>query len=227
MRVSKRYCLLPQGFSEACATDCEHRHRHLSSREVRELVAAGEIELHDVHPIRLTARFIERVHDTQKVNISANVIRAAAGVYKTHRGESKWARRKISEWGKENRAFSNLFSVVLPGVFWTEDGLTCNMKESTGTPVCVVFKPAVPEARAAAVDYCEMILERNAKQPILRSMAKGELRRERGALSRLDAAWPHIVARFSAGPFSEYLSQTNAGELPSMLLTKTLREYLR
>lgn len=223
--VSKRYCLLPQGFSEACAADCERRHKHLRSWEVDEKLAGGEIELLDVHPIRKTARYVERVHDTQKVDISANVIRAAVGAYKTHRGESKWARRKVSEFGKENREFSKLFSVILPGVLWTDDGMTCNAKNPVGTPVCVVFKPIVPGAREAAVEYWK-IARRNAKGPILRNMAKDELRRQRDALSRLDAAWPDIVDRFSAGPFSEDLTRTVAGDLPSMLLMKTLREYL-
>lgn len=195
----------------------------MRSWEVDEKLADGEIELLDVHPIRKTARYVERVHGTQKVDISANVIRAAAGAYKTHRSESRSARRKVFEYRKENREFLNLFSVILPDVFWTDDGLTCNVKRPTGTPVCVVFKPASKEARVAAAEYWK-IFERDAKQPVLRSMAKDELRRELEALSRV---WPDIVDRFSAGPFSEDLTRTKAGELPSMLLMKTLREYLR
>lgn len=243
--MSKRYCLLPQGFSEACAADCEHRHHHLSSREADDLLAAGEIELHDVHPIRKTARYIERVHDTQKVDISANVIRAAAGAYKTHRGESRWARRKVSEYGRENREFSRLSnpppdnsrSVILPGVCWTDEGLACNFAPPIGGKVSIIFHhPPSPQTRKAVADYWKFF-QRDASDPFVRTddnglvayrrMAKAELRRELDALSNLDAAWPEIVIRIFAGPFSLELMQTKPSEWPSILLMKTLREYLK
>jgi hypothetical protein len=235
--VSKKFCLLPQGFSEACAADCERRHRHLSLREVKELEGSGDIELLDVHPIRKTARYVLRVHETQKVHIPASVIQAAAGAYKQHRGETKRARLKVAQYGRETREFSNLVSVVLPGLTWSDEGLIGFYKSDGGTPpegdpVCVRFKPAVPEARSAAAAYWR-ILREQSENPFVRtdgsfrSMAKSELRSWRAALAKLDGLWSEIVAEFLAGPFSEALMMTPASELPGMVLTKTLREYLR
>lgn len=244
--MSKRYCLLPRGFSEACLADCERRHRHLSSKEADELLASGKIEFLDVHPTRKTARYIEQppLYDTQKVDISANVIRAAAGAYRTHSCESKAARRKVSALGKENREFARLLepapdqsrTVELPGVKWTDEGLMCNAARPIGSPVSIVFRhPPLPEARAAVADYFKFF-QRDANEPFVRrgengpfayrNMAKAGMRREFDALAKLDGVWPEIIIRIFAGPFSSELMQTKASEWPSMLLMKTLREYL-
>jgi hypothetical protein len=49
---------------------------------------------------------------------------------------------------------------------------------------------------------------------------------QREALKQLDLAWPHIVAEFLAGPYSDDLNSTRPSELPSLILTETLRAYL-
>jgi hypothetical protein len=237
---------LPQGFSEACAADCENRHRHLSLREIKELESAGEIEFFDVHPERKTARYIVRVHSTQKVHIPSSMMEAAAGAYRRHRGEMKRARLLVSAYAKENSEFGRLIAdvrwVTLARLFWNKEGLVgdfdCDDSMALGTPVRVAFVPIrfiSPETRAVAADYWSL-LRRDSETPFLRvetdrlvfrSMEKFEIQRRRRALKQLDSVWSEIVAEFSAGPFSQVLNETPASELPSTVLEKTLREFLR
>ena len=92
--MPRHFCILPLGFSEECAADCQHRHKHCNVKEVRKLEGAGEIQFFDLHPITNVARYVVRNHSTQRVHIPKRVIETAAGAYRSDHGEIRHARRK-------------------------------------------------------------------------------------------------------------------------------------
>src|ERR1700675_833213 len=219
--MSRHFCILPRGFSEACANDCERRHRHENLAGIEKLEADGKIEFLDLHPVTKTARYIicKPLHDTQRTHIPKSVIEAAAGAYKHHRGESRLGRRKVAAYGKENREFVRLISsdrvVTLPQVRWNDDGITTYVGGSAkmeGQPVKVVFHLRSPEAMDAATAYWGLMTKRFSAMQ-MRALFEAEMRRRRVALGQLDAAWPAIVVKFKAGPCSEELNSTCASEL--------------
>jgi len=240
--VSRRFCRLPQGFSQAIAQDCERRHKHMSSREVRELQQSGEIEFFDLHPITLLPRFVDRVHGTQRTHLPAPIIQRGSGTHGSY--EQAWAQEKIEDHGAEMRAFSRLYSetrwVALSRVIWNPEGIFVNCDPAPkGSVVLVGLKPPTPEARYAASEYWRISgvwqkriaadpgqSEGLLRQNITRAMTMSALRDSKAALRQLDAAWPEIVGGYRAGPYSEELSRAHARDLPSMILGKTLAAYL-
>jgi len=233
--LSKKFCLLRQGFSEAEAVNCERRHRHISLREVRELEDYGSIEFLDLHPISKRARYIEL--DAKRfpgfTQIGRSTIAAAAGAYKIHRGEIKAAQTRIEEYGKENREFlgSGPREIVLPGLKWNDQGIVGHFasdggpawfEAQIGHPVKVILRPRIPEAKETALHW------RRCTSPpkLLRAEIKKYLRDRKAALARVDYYWPEICEEILAGPYSEGLNSLRASELPSMIFDKILTAYL-
>lgn len=231
--MSRRICLLPQGFSEACAANCESGHKHKSVEEIRELEDALEVEFFDLHPVRKTARYVQRVHKTQRNHIPASMIERAAGAYKVHHGEVSWARRKVSRHGKSDvDAFNSLVAqsrrVELPRIVWNDEGMQGNFASDgpapQGNPVSVTFRPRTPEAIEASTAVWRLMTMR---QSTMRALAKSRMREWLDLLRRLDAVWPEIVLGFSAGPFSEQLMQIPASQWPSTILHLVLEAFLQ
>ena len=170
--MPRHFCILPLGFSEECAADCEHRHRHCNVKEVRKLEGAGEIQFFDLHPITNVARYVVRNHSTQQVHIPKRVIETAAGAYRRDHGEVRHARRKVKEYGQENRELRRLNSqsrdIALWRVKWNKDGLLVNFisdggfgarefDKTKGRLVYVTLKPRTPEALAVASRFWKFI----------------------------------------------------------------------
>jgi hypothetical protein len=290
--MSRRFCRLPQGFSERCALDCTRGHRHMSMKEVERLINK-EIKQVDFHPITKLPRYIELVEEersdfvdpgivqrTQKTHISETVMRNAAGAHQIKAGRSRWlgaasresaARNKVAAYGADEREFSRIVvlygrMVELRNFAWTDAGISAGFREDRfdgdkvvansawmpkGTLLRVALKSRIPEAKEAAEGYwrffnmslASIMPERPAEKqenPLtgpfrseklvpwtVRVMAKSIFREQEAALKRLDCAWPEIVARFQAGPYSKEISSMPASELPSAIARETLRAYLQ
>jgi hypothetical protein len=242
--VSRKFCLLPQGFSEACAIDCEHRHKHLSLREIHQLEGNGDIELLDVHPLTKKARYVERDFRkySKSTQIGKTVIPVAAGAYKNHHGEIKAAKNKIESHGKENREFLRIVAtereLILTELKWNDEGLVGNCKSDgggkdeegalsgfesqTGNPVKVILPARTPECLDAALGYRPFMMP----VEFLRGMAHKYFRERKEALARLDQCWTGICSEVVAGPFSGTLSESRGSELPSVLFYKIVHAYL-
>jgi hypothetical protein len=152
--VSRKYCLLPQGYSEACQLDCKRNHRHLSQREVERL-KDKEIKFLDFHPITKLPRFIELfeeqrsdfvdpgiVQGTQKTHVTEAIMRNAAGAFRIKARKSHWAdagtmetaaRNKVAAYGAEGRELSRIIAhdrnVELRNFAWTDEGIVASFKE--------------------------------------------------------------------------------------------------
>lgn len=232
--MSRRICVLPQGFSEACAADCDNGHPHKSAREIIDLEAKGEVEFHDLHPVRKTARYVQRVHNTQRNHISAAIIERAAGAYEIYQEEVGWARRKVDSHGKSDLStFNSLVAqyrrVELPRIVWSDDGIQGNFSSDgaaapRGKTVAVNLKPRTPETIEAASSVWRFMTMRQAT---IRALAKSRMREWKESLKRLDGLWTQIVAEFSAGPFSEQLRDIPASQLPSVILYRVLEAFLQ
>lgn len=240
--MSRRFCRLPQGFSESCALDCERRHSHMNTREVREAVDAGDVIFFDLHPITLLPRYIERSHGVQKTHISAAVIQNAAGAHRGKSGKYHWAgagvkesaaREKVLAYGADNREFSSLIGhdrlVELHNFKWTDGGIEAGFpadgtKLPTRNLVRVRLRSRTPDGLEVAISYWRFLTMRSKT---MRALAKSVFRKQAAALERLDRAWPEIVADFFAGPHSADLKALRASELPSLLLMEILRAYLQ
>ncbi|MGH9735817.1 MAG: hypothetical protein ACRD8A_14650 [Candidatus Acidiferrales bacterium] len=236
--MAKRFCVLPLGFSSACAANCERRHVHKSLREVRELEATGEIQFLDLHPATNKPRYVFRTHDTQHVHIPASVIEAAAGAYRRDRREISTAKNKVSAYGADNREFSRLIPsrrTIELNLKWNDSGFVAHFpsdgepsarafEQARGEIVRVSFKPRSPEAREVVLRYRQA--ERGAAS-LFPKVARKSKQREWGiALQQLDRWWPEIIDRFHAGPYSSPLADTKPSELPSSIVRQVVDAYL-
>ena len=233
--LSRKFCLLPQGFSNAIANDCERKHRHLNLREVKKLEGYGEIEYFDLHPVTKNARYIRRdfkTYSAVSTQISKNVIMAAAGAYKIHPDEIRTARIKVKEHGKENREFLGCGprEIVLPGLKWNDQGMLGHFDSDgssvwfdaqPGYPVKVILRPRINEVAETATQYRQY----ETLPKLVRPEIKRYLRERKAALNRLDRYWPEICEEILAGPYSEELNSLHGSELPSMLFDKILNAY--
>jgi hypothetical protein len=239
--MPRRFCRLPQGFSEAIASDCKNRHQHLNRREVFELEKSGDIEFFDHHPITLLPRYVDRVHKTQRTHLSAPIIQRAAGVADPR--ERAWASEKVEGYGADKRAFQRLYSgtkyIALPRVVWNSEGIFVNCDPPPkGSLITVGLKPPTPDARHAASEYWRIqFLWRDkvssdgsqaglVRPNVPRKMIQSVMGKSEVALRHLDEAWREIVEKYLAGPYSEELNRLKAGDLPSMIVGKTLAAYL-
>jgi hypothetical protein len=214
----------------------------MSAREVRELQQSGDIEFFDLHPITFLPRYVDRVHGTQRTHLSAPIIQCGSGTCGPR--EQIWAQEKIQDYGAETRAFSRLYSetrwLALPRVVWNPEGVFVNYEPAPrGSVVVVGLKPPTPVARYAASEYWRISgvwKQRIATPPddsagllrpgITRAMAMSQIRDSKASLRQLNAVWRDIIEGYRAGPYSEELSHAHAGDLPSVILGKTLAAYL-
>jgi hypothetical protein len=278
--VSKKFCVLPIGFSENCALDCKRRHRHMTLKEVKIAEADGDIKFLDLDPQSNWARYIftDRGHNTQRTHLTASVIRNASGAYSSNEtsrdGRSHWLEAGRAETAAQDKIadYYRVWMVELKNFAWDDQGMTAGFKSDRfnsnhdasgrlieghdwlpkGTPLRIALKPRTPhieqialslwrfiEVRAISIeppeDYGESA--EPSRGPFRRTNSGGFKMRgrvprktffseQREALRQLELAWPQIVAEFFAGPYSDDLNSTRPGELPSMILTETLRAYL-
>jgi hypothetical protein len=215
--MARRFCLLPQGYSEAVAQDCKS-HRHLNAREVTQLKDAGDIERIDEHPVTQLTRYIARAFHPVHVP-GAAIAQRAAGVWKEHAGEVRWAKGKI-------QAHAPVLSWIrLERLFYDDDGLRWSAKPLAGMQnVEVLFSVLDFEPRKSLEAYLNwtrpgLVIEIATKPKVVSAMKRWQWRQ---ALTALDRNWGGIVSGYRAGQFSAALTQSRPSDLPSLVFRETL-----
>jgi hypothetical protein len=157
--VSRKFCLLPQFYSERDQFDCK-KHSHLNAREVESLDRKS-IRYLDLNPRTHKPRYIELpeqeradfvdpsiVQSTQKTHLAAGVIRTAAGAIHVKAARVRWrgagkheshARNSVAAHGAERREFARVVAherlVELRNFAWTEDEVHAGFKEDKFDPI--------------------------------------------------------------------------------------------
>jgi hypothetical protein len=216
--MARRFCLLPQGYSEAVAQDCKSSHRHLNAKEVTLLKDAGDIERIDEHPVTQFTRYVVRAYHSVHVP-GAAITQRAAGAWKEHAGEVGWAKGKIEANGHV-RSW-----IVLDRLFYDGDGLRWSAKPLMGLPnIEVLFFAINFQSRKALEEYANWmrpgLVTEIASKP--RPLAQMERWRWRQALTALDRNWSGIVSSYRAGVFSAALTQSKPSDLPSHVFRETI-----
>jgi hypothetical protein len=216
--MARRFCLLPQGYSEVVARDCKSSHRHLNAKEVAQLKDAGDIERIDEHPITQLTRYVTRAFHPVHVP-GAAILQRAAGEWKDHAGEVRWAKRKIQTYAPV------LSWTRLERLFYDDEGLRWSAKPLAGLPnVEVLFSVLDFEPRKCLDDYRDWMRPGLVTEIARKSKAVAAVRRQqwRQALTALDREWHGIVSSYRAGPFSAALTESKPSDLPSLVFRETL-----
>jgi hypothetical protein len=216
--MARQYCLF-QSVSEAMVRDCKS-HRHLNVKEVGELSEAGEIEFYDLHAEKPVPTYIVRSPTFRNVQVpGALIAQRAAGAWKEHAGEVRWAKGKISEYGLV-RSW-----IRLDRVFYDNEGLRWSAKPLAGLPnVQVLFFALDFESGKSLEEYRNWmrlgLMTEIARKP--KTVATMKRWQWKQALTALDRNWTGIVSSYRAGPFSAALTQSKPSELPSLVFRETL-----
>src|SRR5438128_7273616 len=159
--MAGKFCVLRAGFSEQEALACEPgkrlSHRHLSRRQAKELLVAGDIVEFDLHPATLLPRFVWKRWDRARPLPGAPVILRNAGAAENH--EVQRARRLLSDIASSSLPLSSVIAaeriVQLPvkiqgsTLFYRGDGGT----SIQGKPILVKFGGRSPELMEIAREY--------------------------------------------------------------------------
>jgi hypothetical protein len=199
--------------------DCK-LHRHLNVKEVGELSEAGEIEFYGLHAERPVPTYIVRPAAFRNAQVpGAAITQRAAGVWKEHAGEVRWAREKIQAH------VYRLSWIRLERLSYDDEGLRWSARPLAGLQnVEVLFSVLDFEPRKCLEAYRNwmrpgLMAEIASKPKAVAAMKRWQWRK---ALTALDRNWSGIVSRYRAGPFSAALTQSKPSELPSLVFRETL-----